>query len=254
MPNASEQHAREIAETKECWERKPLLRAAYRHFHETIRARLINGLGLTVELGSGIGMIRRTIPNCLTTDIFPNPMVDQVENAYDLSFADGEVGNLILFDVWHHLEFPGSALIEFNRVLARGGRLILFEPAALSWLGSCVFGCFHHEPIHAKEPLQWYLPEGQDPVTLPYYAAQGNAWKFFRGGSLPDAFPGAWHFRQVDYFASLDWLAAGGFRGHQLCPSWMGLPLSLLSKLLQKAPTLFATRMLVVLEKLDSGN
>ena len=29
--------------------------------------------------------------------------------------------NLILFDVWHHLEYPGSAMAEFARVLAPKG-------------------------------------------------------------------------------------------------------------------------------------
>jgi hypothetical protein len=48
------------------------------------------------------------IPECVTTDIFPNPWLDRVENAYALNFADASVGNLILFDVFHHLEFPGE--------------------------------------------------------------------------------------------------------------------------------------------------
>ena len=152
MPDGLTQHAREIAETKECWERKPLLRAAYRNFHKAIQTRLYDGDGLTVELGSGIGIIKETIPECITTDIFENPLVDQVENAYALSFSDNSLSNLILFDVWHHLQFPGSALQEFSRVLAPGSHLILFEPAALSWLGRLVFGCFHHEPTHASGP------------------------------------------------------------------------------------------------------
>ena len=63
--------------------------------------------GLIVELGSGMGNVKEHIPQCITTDIFPNPWLDRVENAYHLSFGQGEVSNLILFDVWHHLSTLG---------------------------------------------------------------------------------------------------------------------------------------------------
>ena len=94
MTDALTQHKREIAETRACWARKPLLRTAYRDFHREIRARLSGGNGVTVELGSGIGVIQETIPHCITTDIFENPMVDRVE------------------DLQARLDLPGSCLLS----------------------------------------------------------------------------------------------------------------------------------------------
>ncbi|MFP4353044.1 MAG: methyltransferase domain-containing protein [Puniceicoccaceae bacterium] len=249
MTDALAQHSREIAETRACWSRKPLLREAYRNFHREIRSRLARGGGATVELGSGIGAIKETIPFCVTTDVFENPMVDRIEDAYSLTFPDGSVANLILFDVWHHLEFPASAMEEFRRVLEPGGRLILFEPAALSLLGRLVFGCFHHEPVHGSGPLRWRLPEDQPIRELPYYAAQGNAWKMFGKREPPGIFGADWHCREVAFFPAFDWLAAGGFRARQLAPSWLGRPLRWLSGAAAFCPRVFATRMLVCLEK-----
>ena len=52
-------------------------------------------------------------------DLFSNPWLDRRENCYAMNFADGSVSHLILFDVWHHLRYPGTALREFHRVLAR---------------------------------------------------------------------------------------------------------------------------------------
>lgn len=251
MTDAIDQHAREIAQTKGCWERKPLLRRAYAEFHNIIKQHLACSSGLTVELGSGIGVIKETIPECITTDLFPNPMVDQIENAYALSFADNLLSNLILFDVWHHLQYPGSALDEFYRVLKPNGRLILFEPAAHSWLGRLVYGCFHHEPIHDQEELVWHLPTSQDPENLPYYAAQGNAWKLFAKAELPGELQTEWRMHTVSFFPAFAWLAAGGFRKRQLLPDFSYRPMDFISNLAKPFPLLFATRMLVVLEKND---
>lgn len=79
------------------------------------------------------------MPDALATDLFPSPWIDQTENAYALSFADGSVSNLILVDVWHHLQYPGTALAEFHRVLGPGGHLIIFDPAT-GVLGRIVYG------------------------------------------------------------------------------------------------------------------
>ncbi len=40
-----------------------------------------------------------------------------MENAYSLSFADRSVANLILFDVWHHLEFAPYIYPEHDYTL-----------------------------------------------------------------------------------------------------------------------------------------
>jgi SAM-dependent methyltransferase len=84
--------------------------------------------GEIIELGSGIGNIQEVIPRCVKTDLFPNPWIDRVENEFQLSCADATVSDLILFDVFHHLRYPGTALQEFRRVLKPGDRVPIFDP------------------------------------------------------------------------------------------------------------------------------
>ena len=85
------QHDLEIQANRLAWQRKAQLRAVYRGFHELIASRLDRSVpGQVVELGSGMGSIKEVIPDCVTTDLFPNPWLDRQENAYRLSFADGE--------------------------------------------------------------------------------------------------------------------------------------------------------------------
>lgn len=231
----------------ERWRRKPFLRRVYRNFHQAIAKEMARQVpGKTLELGSGVGAIKEVIPDCITSDIFSNPWLDRVENAYHLSFANESLANVILFDVWHHLEFPGVALREFERVLAPHGRLILFEPA-MGILGRIIYGCFHHEPLGLNQSIAWE-PHEPSHLVERYYAAQGNAWRMFRSGEFKDRMAG-WKILSVRYLSGLTYIGTGGFRGPQLYPgfllhavAWCDLGLSLI-------PSLFATRMLVVLEK-----
>jgi SAM-dependent methyltransferase len=243
-----ELHNVEIQQNRLRWQKKPVLREAYGQFYSEIASRLDARMpGQTVELGSGIGVAKNYIPGCITTDLFANPWVDRVENAYAMTFPDQSIRNLILFDVWHHLEYPGSALREFSRVLVRGGRAILFEPA-MSALGRIVYGWFHREPTGLRDDIIGLCPVGIEPSQLGYYAAQGNCWRLFRLQIMPDMLAG-WEIREIAYFPALAYVLSGGFSGPQL------LPTALLNFMLKHArqshffPQLLATRMLVVLEK-----
>jgi SAM-dependent methyltransferase len=246
------QHNREIHQNREFWARKPALRRIYRGFYEEIAAALPKGVpGLAVELGSGMGNIKEVLPECVTTDLFPNPWLDRVENAYALSFAPQAVASLILFDVWHHLEYPAAALREFRRVLAPGGAVVIFDPA-MGWLGRFVYGLFQHEPLGLHQPITWEIPPDFDPTKQVYYAAQGNAWRLVRdiarrpAAQQPPALAG-WEITRVSYYPALAYLMSGGFRGPQLFPDAALPALLALEKLLAPVPLVTAARMLVVL-------
>jgi SAM-dependent methyltransferase len=244
-----DQHNREIQENREFWRRKPVLQKVYAEFYSEIARRVDRKApGLIVELGSGMGNIKEHIPECITTDVFPNPWLDQVENAYALSFADQSVGTLILFDVWHHLEYPGAALKEFTRVLRPNGRVIVFEPA-MGLLGKFVFGRFHHEPLGLGDEITWDAPPEFTAAAAAYYAAQGNASRVFGRREFEEKLQG-WRQREVRYFSGLAYLGSGGFRGPQLYPGALLPVLSGIDALLSRLPAL-ASRMLVVLEKAD---
>lgn len=243
-----EQHNIEIHQNRKILERKPVIRRIYQSFYREIKSRLnMNDSGLTVELGSGIGLIKEEIPYCITTDLFENPWLDRVESAYELKFGDNTISNLILFDVWHHLQYPATALIEFHRVLENGGRLILFDPA-MGYLGKLIYGLFHHEPIALREMISWYAPTDSEAGMHDYYAALGNCWRMFRKRNLPGQIRG-WHLHEVTFFPALAYMASGGFSKPQLFPSSF-LPLIwTIERLLQPFPKVFACRMLVVLER-----
>lgn len=251
-PLPLEQHNIEIARNRAAWERKPMLREAYFEFYRHIATRLNRAIpGPVVELGSGMAKIKEVIPDCVTTDIFPNAWLDRRENCYALSFADNSVSHLILFDVWHHLRYPGTALREFHRVLAPGGRLILFEPAA-SWLGRFVYDTFHHEPVALRDTITWEAPTDFAAEDADYYAAQGSATRLFWWGEGHARLHG-WRIHEVAPMTSFDYFASGGFSGPQLGGRFLHGIMRGLDKLTAPFPRLFAARLLVVLEKHPSA-
>ena len=248
MPMEVGQHNLEIHANAERWRRKPLLQEIYRGFYLEIARELRRDLaGKTVEIGSGIGNLKNVVPDALSTDLFPNPWLDRVENAYALSFADGSVANLILFDVWHHLQYPGTALAEFHRVLTPGGRLIIFDPA-MGVLGRIVYGLFHHEPLGLRDEIRWWAPADFSPAKMTYYAAQGNAQRVFFSDEWRTQL-GSWRTVRRTLWAAIPYVASGGFRGPQLYPRSLLPVVRVLDRAANCFPALFATRLLLALEK-----
>ena len=237
-----------IEKNQAYWNQKPILKMLYGDFYRRIAANLSNLPDRRiVELGSGLGNIHEVIPNCIRTDLFPNPWIDQVENAYRLSFADESVSDLILTDVFHHLKYPGTALREFSRVLRSGGRVIMLEPC-MSALGLLVYGALHDEPIAVTKPIEWIAPDLWSPDQIDFYAAQGNASRIFVGRRFRDKLQN-WKTIRTQRLSAIAYAASGGFSKPQLYPT-SALPLiRKLEKILDLFPLLFATRLLVVLEK-----
>jgi SAM-dependent methyltransferase len=244
-----DQHLVEILSNRKAWDRKPTPRKAYSFLYRLIRGELVELSGLTVELGSGIRAIKQFIPACVTTDIFPNPWLERTENAYRLSFEDRSIANLILFDVFHHLKFPGEAFKEFERVIGPGGRLILMEPG-FGWLGRFIYQRFHHEPLGFDCAVPWNAPHGFDPDAQGYYAAQANAWRIFvRRESNPNI--ANWRLLKVKPLVALSYVASGGFTGPSLYPEWLFSTMVAGDRLFGLFPSVFATRLMVVLERLS---
>jgi SAM-dependent methyltransferase len=241
-------HQDQILKNKKRWQDRPLLQRVYRDFYRLIPGFLSNSpVPRIVELGSGLGNIQEIIPSCLRTDLFPNPWIDQVENAYALSFPDASVSDLILMDVFHHFRYPGMALKEFSRVLQPGGRVIIFDPC-VSLLGMIVYGLSHPEPVAFFRPIEWLAPAGWQPDQIDYYAAQGNALRVFGGRGFREKLVG-WKLEALVRYSAISYVVSGGYSGPQLYPE-SALPLmKAIDRMCDHFPLLFATRLLVALEK-----
>jgi SAM-dependent methyltransferase len=241
------EHQRQIEENLRYWEVKPILREIYRDFHRLLARYLSDVPGETVEIGSGIGNIKEVIPHCVRTDIFPNPWNDRQENIYRLSMADSSAANLILFDVFHHLEYPLDALDECRRVLNTGGRLLVFDHA-MSAAGFFFSKFIHHERAGFLKSYRLRADEASELDAPRYYADHANARRIFeqRFGELLQP---AWHSVAVVRLPAIKWLLSGGYRGPSLLNPLVLSAASLAERALSFAPFIFSLRLLVVLQK-----
>lgn len=240
------QHQFEIELNRNNWLNKPLLEKIYERFYLAIKSRLTPGNVL--ELGSGIGQIKKFIPNCITSDLSLNLGIDRVESAYALSFNEASLENIILSDVWHHLEFPGIALKEFHRVLVPHGRILILEPA-MGLIPRIAYRLFHHEPLGFTDPISWSPPNGFELSESPYFAAQSRAWRIFKQGEDSKNLSG-WRLRECICWSDFAYLGSGGFSKPSLYPSSLLRTIESFDRLLTKiSPSIFAARMLIVLEK-----
>ena len=235
------QHQVEIQSNLAAWKKKRLLQKIYAQFYQRIMA-LIDpqAAGRIVEIGSGIGNLRSSIPDAICTDLFPNPWLDLVCDGYALPFMDRTVSHLILFDVFHHLRAPSAFLREAKRVLLPAGRLILFEPF-ISLCSYPVYALLHHEPVAYTRPIDF---SDVSPRPRDYYAAQGNATRlFFKGAKA--GWPDAWTVFHTSAFSSFSYLLSGGFSKPSLYPeSCLGW-LQRCDEVLSRWPKIFGARCLV---------
>ena len=80
-----------------------------------------------IELGCGTGVAKDFIKNksLILTDLIENPWVDKKVDAIATPFKDNELDYIICNNMIHHIAYPVIFFNEMNRVLKKGGRLII---------------------------------------------------------------------------------------------------------------------------------
>jgi ubiquinone/menaquinone biosynthesis C-methylase UbiE len=109
--------------------------------HEEIKAAAnIDGHEVVVDIGGGTGRLAQYIcGSCNTVYVLDESekmlsMVDQRENlvcirgnALKTPFEDNSIDTLILSDVFHHIKEQEELIVEINRILKYGGKIVMLD-------------------------------------------------------------------------------------------------------------------------------
>lgn len=230
------------------WDRKPVLRIIYDDFYDRIIAACRPGL--TIELGGGIGNLKRRAPEVVATDIQFAPWLDCVADAHHLPFATNSAANIVMIDVLHHIQFPVVFFREALRLIKPGGRIVMVEPA-ITWGSTLVYRLLHQEPVRTSaDPLIEGVP---DPHRDPYDSNQ----------AIPTLLAGRYRERfeatlknlrvtRVDWFSLAVYPLSGGFKSWSLIPQSTVRQAIRIERVLEPfLGHLLGFRMLLVLEKAE---
>jgi hypothetical protein len=181
----------------------------------------------------------------IATDVEHTRWTDEIVDAESLRYGDGELSNLVLIDVFHHLATPPRFLDEATRTLREGGRVVILDPYC-SWVSRPLYGAFHHEPADLRDDPFGDAHRRHDPLASNQALA---TLAFFREY---DEFVGRWPNLFVVTRRRLALLAyplSGGLTGRRLVPARVGLALRRLEPFLAPLAPILAFRCLVVLER-----
>jgi SAM-dependent methyltransferase len=246
----SRTYATDIEYQRHVWNRKPALRAIYGHWYAQCVGALAQNRP-TVEVGCGSGNFKAFYPDLIATDVLIGTGADLVADAMALPLGSGKAGNIVAFDVIHHLQRPLRFLRQVITALKPGGRLVLCEPAMSLW-SRFVYRYFHHEAFDLSWPL--FDLDERPPDSDPDHAFTNQAipeilfWKE-RARTLAEL--GPCKLVEARKFGFLLYPLSGGFSAHNFLPS-RGLPalMKIEDRIMRPfSRRLTGIRMLVVLEK-----
>jgi SAM-dependent methyltransferase len=230
------------------WEKKPAIRLIYRDFHRQLLEGC--GKGRVLDIGSGTAHIKDFRPDIISVDILSFPGIDVVADAHQMPFSDGSFAAIIMLDVLHHLERPIAFLKEASRVLRRGGRLAMIEPA-MTPLARRFYDHFHEEPVNMS--VDPFALVASDPDRDPFDANQAVPSLLFSTDQARKRVEQAVPFlfvRSVDWLSLVAYPMSGGFQEWSLIPTALVGPiLTLESKIPLPIRKFLGFRMMVVLER-----
>jgi SAM-dependent methyltransferase len=233
---------------RKIYQNKKLIKIIYNNYYEIIKKNIyISNNKKILELGSGGGNIKKIIPKCITSDQFKNDNIDRIENIYKINFKKNSISNIILIDVFHHLQFPSSALKEIHRVLIKNGRIIMIEPA-MGLIPRIIYKIFHYEPNGFNLKINWDLIPKKIPSSNQYFAAQSLPWRafFLKEFNLKSKYK----IKLIKPFCDFAFLLSGGYSYKALYPKFLYSFFKLIDKILTNISVkIFSARMLIVLEK-----
>jgi SAM-dependent methyltransferase len=188
----------------------------YQQWYDALSNELPECTGAVLEIGSGGGFLRDSIPHLITSEVFFCSHVEVIANGQNLPFGQGALRGIVMTNVFHHIPDVHAFLKEAGRCIIHGGVLTMIEPWVTSW-STFVYSRLHHEPFMPDAP-SWQLSSHGSPLSM---ANGALPWIVFQRDSsiLKRDFP-EWRLDRIQPMMPFRYLVSGGVSMRPLMPSW----------------------------------
>ena len=216
---------------------RPLIRHYYETWYQLLKNDFIsvpNPEGKPcLELGSGGGFLKKSIPDVITSDVVPQA-AETVVDGRSLPFEDQGLSALFLSHAFHHIPDVEKFLGEADRCLIPGGVISMIEVSHTPF-SKFFFKNFHPEPYDDRA-TNWEFSSNHN-----FDANQALSWiVFVRDKKLFEKkFPNL----VIESTRLLPWfgyMASGGVTRKNLIPTWSIPFFKLMDKLISPFDRLFA--------------
>jgi len=200
-------------------------------------------IGKVIELGAGGGFLKSLEPSIICTDVQELPGNDLTFSATEMPFEADELSGIFMLDTFHHIPDIEQFMNEVQRVLTKGGKLLMIEPANSRW-GRFIYQNFHHEPF---DPSGSWQIDQSGPMSgangaLPWIVFERDKEKF------QQLYPSL-KINFIRYHSPLKYLLSGGVSYRAIVPGFSYPFINGLEKIFVKMTKEFSMFVDVCIEK-----
>jgi len=232
-----------ILEHKDIISSKLFLKNIYTDFYKILKSFKVPKNGLLIEVGSGGGFLKKFIPKVITTDVLKVTGIDRRLDLENINLKNNSVSAFYMLNVFHHIKNPRKALLEMERCLVTGGKIIMIEPWP-TLFSKFIYKNFHHETLDTN--LGWKV-EGKGRMSdangaIPWIIFRRDRNKFMK------LFPNL-KLEGITPHTPFKYLFSGGLSHPQYLPNSFYPILIFVEKLLKPFNNLIAMFATIVISK-----
>lgn len=226
-----------------------IIRDVFTEFHQyflKLEKQYSDGFGKRIELGTGSFSIKLLDSKILSSDVVKNKYIDLKLDAEKMKLKNNSVKSFFLQNVFHHIANPTLFFKECERVLSKGGIVIILEPYH-NFISKILYSRISNNEYFDKNEIKWSLKK----KSRMSFANQAQSYKIFVRDKkkFKKLYPNLNIVHISLAHNSFRYLFSGGIYFKQLFPNFFFTYLKKLEKILKPFHKYFAIHWIVVLKK-----
>ena len=234
-------------------ESKKMLKSCYTDFYEKIlkieeKYKLKKKNDLRLELGSGVGFIKKFDRKIITSDVVYNKFTDKTIDANNIPYKNNKIDTIFGIFCFHHFRDPLNFLRDIEKKLKKGGLCILIEPY-YGPLASIIYKKVHkteyfnpNEVFNHKIKNKTAMEKANQALSYIYFVRDRN--KFYK------KFPKLQIMHTSVFNNYLRFLFSGGLNFKKLLPDFFIFLVKIIEIILYPLRGIFGIHYIIVIKKI----